>query len=106
MSSAVLLTVALSSSALAAGFGNGGFEKGDFNPEFGLDFDRVPSGSPQIDGWQVTKGNVDWVGTYWTAAEGTRSVDLDGAEDTAGAISQTFDTHVNSHYSVAFQMSG
>ena len=42
----------------------------------------------------------------WQAAEGSKSVDLDGAEDTAGAISQTFATVINATYFVTFSMSG
>ncbi len=68
---------------------------------------RLGTGSTAITGWTVTKGNVDWTGSgIWQAAEGSKSIDLDGAEDTAGAISQTFDTIVNGTYVVTFSMSG
>ena len=95
---------------MAAGpvFQNGSFEAGNYAPTFaGQDFERLDTGSTAIDGWTVTKGNIDWTGSgIWQAAEGTKSIDLDGAEDTAGAISQTFDTVVNGTYVVTFSMSG
>src|SRR3954451_444084 len=88
-------------------FQNGSFEQGTFNgPTFGLDLDRVYAGSTDMTPWVVTTGSVDWINTYWQAAEGTKSVDLDGDEGTPGAISQTFDTTVNSTYVVTFAMSG
>ena len=46
-------------------------------------------------------------GRYWQAAQGSKSIDLDGSEDSRpAAISQTFDTVVNSTYVVTFTMSG
>ena len=45
--------------------------------------------------------SVDWTGTgIWPAANGTKSIDLDGAEGAPGAVSQTFDTtrqHLRRH---------
>jgi choice-of-anchor C domain-containing protein len=90
----------------ASVFTNGSLETGNFVPFAGFDFSRVESPSAAIDGWTVTSGNVDWVGSYWQAADGARSVDLDGAEHVNGAISQTFDTSVNSTYVVTFGISG
>ena len=47
----------------------GVFENGNFVSFAGFDFSRVDSPSAAIDGWTVTKGNVDWIGTYWQAAD-------------------------------------
>ena len=111
--SAIIATMAvatLPTAAFAAGpvFTNGSFETGTYARENypGWDFDRKDAGSTDIDGWTVTKGNVDWVQADWPAANGSRSIDLDGAEDTAGAISQTIPTVVNGTYVVTFDMSG
>lgn len=99
---------ALAGTVLAAApFGNGSFETGNYNqytPAY--DFDRVFAPSTDITGWTVTVGSVDWIGTYWQAAQGTKSLDLDGDEGTPGAISQSFATSVNSTYVVTFSMSG
>jgi choice-of-anchor C domain-containing protein len=104
---AVVASLAVAGSALAAsGFTNGGFEDGTLVPMYGSDFHRVYAGDTDVAPWMVT-GNVDWVGSgYWQAAEGTKSIDLDGDEATRGAISQTVATTVNSTYVVTFKMSG
>jgi choice-of-anchor C domain-containing protein len=107
---ALLASVAIAGSAFAAGpvFQNGSFEDGTFTQfASGVDFDRVAAGSPDLTGWTVTGGGVDWIGTYWSASQGSRSLDLDGAETAApGGVSQTIPTSVNSTYVVTFDMSG
>ena len=67
-----------------AAIDNGSFEKGD-NPGSKT---RLSKGSTDIDDWKVTSGNIDYVGSYWEAASGDRSIDLNGTKK--GAISQTF----------------
>ena len=42
----------------------------------------------------------------WHASQGTKSIDLEGAEGATGAISQTFATNPGSTYVVTFDMSG
>ena len=110
MTGAVVALVALSGSAMAAGpvFANGSFETGTYVPTYaGQDYERLDNGSTAINGWTVTEGQrrLDRI-RIWQAADGSKSIDLDGAEDTAGAISQTFDTVVNGTYVVTFSMSG
>lgn len=104
---AMLASLALATSVLAAGFGNGSFETGNY-VRFSADYDfaRVYAPSTAIDNWTVTQGSVDWIGAYWQAQQGSRSLDLDGDEGVPGAISQTFDTNVGSSYFVSFYMSG
>jgi choice-of-anchor C domain-containing protein len=101
-------SVVLAGTVLASGpFTNGSFETGNFVPfQQGVDFARLVAPDNSIDGWNVSNGSVDWVGTYWQAADGTRSIDLDGNETQPGTISQTFDTHVGSTYVVTFALSG
>ena len=79
---AALLFVAHSASA--ASIQNGSFETGSVAPG---DFTTLGTGSTAIDGWTVSSGTVDYIGTHWPAADGNRSVDLSG--DVPGAISQT-----------------
>ena len=111
--SALIATMAVATvpaAAMAAGpvFQNGNLETGNYVPTFaGQDYERLGTGSTAMSGWTVTKGNVDWTASgILQAADGSKSVDLDGAENTAGAISQTFDTVVNGTYVVTFDMSG
>lgn len=87
-------------SSVAASFTNGSFETGG-NPGAWLE---LPAGYTGITGWTVTSGNIDYVGTLWTAADGNRSLDLNGSRP--GAISQTFDTAVGQRYDVAFDLAG
>lgn len=86
--------------AFAATFANGSFESGNAPGAFLV----VNNGATDIDSWNVTSGSVDYIGTYWTAADGTRSIDLSGNE--AGTISQTFDTVIGATYTVSFDLSG
>lgn len=79
---------------------NGSFETG---PVPG-DAVQLDSGSTAITGWVVRPSSVDYVGTLWTAAEGFRSLALNGAA--AGGIAQTFATLPGVHYSLRFYMAG
>lgn len=90
--------------ANAAPFTNGDFEDATVDP--GASFVRFGVGGTQISGWQITAADVDYIGTLWPAAMGVRSVDLDGAIGSAGALSQTFDTIAGTQYSVAFALAG
>src|SRR5206468_12424279 len=63
---------------------NGSFESG---PAPG-DAMQLAAGSTAITGWVVTPSNIDYCGTRWTAAQGARSLGLNGASP--GGISQTF----------------
>jgi hypothetical protein len=61
--------------------------------------------------WTVNNGNVDWIGTYWTAPDGTRSatgehsVDLDGNQP--GGIRDTADgTVAGKVYLLSFDLAG
>jgi len=85
-----------------SGLANGSFESGTFG---GGSFQTVTApDSTTITGWKVATGDVDWIGSYWTAAGGTKSLDLNGCS--AGTISQTFATTVNDTYKVTFALSG
>lgn len=89
-------TSSFGSAANAATIVNGGFETG-VSPG---NFTTLANGSPGINGWSVGGASIDYIGTYWNAYEGTRSVDLAGSGN--GSISQVIATVVNQMYNVSF----
>lgn len=97
---AVIASVVLAGSAMAAPFMNGSFEQGT-DPGA---FTQVNPGQTNITGWTVNVA-VDYIGTYWPAPDGSRSIDMN-ASPSEGSISQAFDTTVNNTYVVQFLMSG
>ena len=98
----MVLAVALlgSSPARANLLVNGSFESG---PAPG-DAMQLGAGSTLITGWVVTRANVDYCGTRWTAAQGVRSLGLNGLD--AGGIAQTISTMQHAQYTVRFWMAG
>ena len=97
--SAVLLAIG---TAGAATFTNGSFESASVDP---ADFfiGRV-AGDTSITGWRVDRDDIDYIGGYWQASNGVRSIDMDGVQP--GSISQTFDTVTGARYEVGFDMAG
>ena len=81
---------------------NGSFEQGT-NP---ADSVLVNLGdSTTITGWTCTVTDVDYVGTHWVAANGSRSVDLSG--HSAGALSQTISGfQLGATYRLSFSLAG
>jgi choice-of-anchor C domain-containing protein len=97
----ILVTIGFAAPALAAAFTNGSFETGTDPGSFA----ELSSGdSTSIPGWTVSPTNIDYIGTYWTASNGMRSLDLSGSN--AGDIQQTFDTVAGHTYLVAFDLAG
>lgn len=98
---ALALVLGTASVASAATITNGSFEVG---PAPG-GFTTLAAGSTAINGWTVASGNIDYIGTYWQASDGSRSIDLTGS--TRGAISTTItDMIVGKKYDLAFDLSG
>lgn len=60
--------------------------------------------STSITGWTVTQGSIDYIGTYWSASDGVRSIDLAG--NGMGAIADPFDTDINTSYLLEFDLAG
>jgi choice-of-anchor C domain-containing protein len=82
---------------------NGSFEEG---PEIGADgFLPLDPDSKAIKGWVVTRGQIDYISSYWTAADGKRSLDLHGSPG-YGGIKQTFATKKGQKYRVTFSLAG
>ena len=88
----------VSAGASAASFMNGSFEDGVAIPG---DFVTIAGGdSTSIDGWTVGGHSVDYIGTYWVAQDGNRSIDLAGNGN--GSLFQSFDTIAGVQYNVSF----
>jgi choice-of-anchor C domain-containing protein len=83
---------------------NGSFENGLPIPAGGWVTADAPDFGATIANWDVTNNSVDYVGTFWQAADGTRSLDMNGSA--AGTISQTFPTAAGSTYLVTFALAG
>ncbi len=79
---------------------NGSFEEGPA-VEVYLSLDVK---STDIKGWTVTRGQIDYIGTNWPAADGKRSIDLHGSPG-YGGIKQTIKTEKGKTYRVTFMMS-
>lgn len=99
-----IVAAALFGAAATAGAAtlvNGSFETGaNPNPSFSTQI----AGSTAITGWTVGGFGVDYIGDYWKAADGVRSIDLSAGS--AGSVSQSFATVVGSAYTVLFDLSG
>ena len=87
----------------AATLVNGSFEIGP-NPNVGPGFITLGTGNSSITGWTVTAGSIDYIGSYWMAQDGSRSIDLAGTS--LGTLTQTLtDTIVGQRYAVNFWVS-
>lgn len=81
---------------------NGSFETG-INPGGYTTLNGGDSAS--ISGWTVGSHSVDYIGSYWQAGQGNRSIDLNG--DGLGAIAQQFfATIVGQTYNISFMLAG
>jgi choice-of-anchor C domain-containing protein len=80
---------------------NGSFESG---PATSSQYVPLSPGSTAIPGWTISGGGIDYITTFWLAADGSKSIDL--SSGTAGAISQTFLTTPGYGYAVYFTLAG
>jgi choice-of-anchor C domain-containing protein len=80
---------------------NGSFEDG---PEAER-YVSLDEGSKAIKGWIVTRGQIDYVTSYWPAADGKRSLDLHGSPG-LGGVKQTIATKKGQRYRVTFSFAG
>jgi choice-of-anchor C domain-containing protein len=87
--------------AQGASFTNGSFEQGAFDPGA---YTTLYAVDTSLVGWAAYKGSIDWVGSYWTPADGNRSLDLNGASP--GGIAQSFTTVAGQAYKVTFNLAG
>jgi len=85
---------------------NGSFEEGDSIPAGS--FLTLNPGSEAIDDWTVIGKGVkviDYIGGYWQAADGVRSLDLNGNPG-PGGVTQVISTNIDDTYLVTFSMAG
>ena len=80
---------------------NGSFESSTINPG---SFTTIGVSNPAIHSWLVLSGNIDYIGTLWSASDGVRSIDMDGFR--AGSIGQSIVTAIGAQYEVRFDMAG
>jgi choice-of-anchor C domain-containing protein len=100
---AALALLTVISPASAVTLINGSFETGP-NPG---SFLTLNGGNTSITGWTVGGGDnsIDYIGSYWTASNGSRSLDLNGLNP--GSISQLVTgLNAGSIYKVSFDLAG
>lgn len=86
---------------------NGSFEIASVDVGSHRSFDTVLAGSTAIDGWIVTGQDIHYCDVaLWEAADGNRSIDLDGGIGSYGGVKQTFATVPNTEYVVTFELAG
>ena len=81
---------------------NGGFEDSSVTDSSG--YRTFSSLSQGLAGWTVGMGSVDLVGSYWDAASGSNSLDLNGSRK--GEIHQSLLTTAGQLYQLSFDMAG
>ena len=80
---AAIAAASLGTATSAQTVQNGSFETGAIDPGV---FTTLGAGSTTINGWTVTPSSIDYIGTYWGAQDGSRSIDLSG--NAPGGVSQ------------------
>jgi choice-of-anchor C domain-containing protein len=78
---------------------NGSFEQGTAPGSF----TTVNAGGSNITGWTVVSGSVDYIGSYWNAEDGSRSIDLAG--NSYGTLSQIVNLVAGQAYQLSFFLS-
>ena len=105
---ALLLAAGAAQPAWGTVITNGSFEQG-VDPGV---YATLTEGSTNITGWTIINGinnapgsgSIDYIGTYWDASDGVRSLDLDGL--TPGGVEQSFAAVPAQQYHVSFDMAG
>jgi choice-of-anchor C domain-containing protein len=97
----VVVTMLATAGASANLITNGSFETG-VNP--GSFTTLYAPNSNSIAGWTVTQGSIDYIGSYWKASDGARSIDLAG--NGMGAIADPFYTDLSLSYLLEFDLAG
>ena len=80
---------------------NGDFETPDISGNW-----RVYSVAPGGFEWQILPPSIDLVNTYWEAASGDQSLDLDGGFPGGGGVFQDVTTTPGTRYYLSFAFSG
>jgi choice-of-anchor C domain-containing protein len=98
----VMAALLMAGSAQAATIVNGSFENGVSPPT--SNFSTLLAGNTSITGWSIGGAGIDWIGSYWQASNGVRSLDLSALA--GGRVSQDVTTRVGGRYTVTFDMAG
>ncbi len=104
---ACALSFASLSVAQATGLVNGSFESPVLGPSVtvGIDY-TIASPPPAAFGWQLASGAIDLLGTYWQAASGVQSVDMNGDFGSdPGVIYQDFSFSHAGTWAISFSLS-
>jgi choice-of-anchor C domain-containing protein len=106
---AMTAMVALATSARADFITNGSSETSTGPAIPGTGIQTLPGGNTTLTGWTVTGGSVDYIDyngdIYWEAAEGRRSIDLNG--NNPGGILQTVTgLTIGAVYELTFALAG
>ena len=81
---------------------NGGFEQGR---QIGPGHHRLDAGSTALEGWEIVRGSIDYVGPDWISRGGSRCVDLEGYS-AFGGVRQSFETEPGRTYVMQFDVAG
>ena len=98
---AAVVVLALAPAAFGDLVTNGDFETPGVGPPF-VSYTAVDTTS--LTGWTVASGSIDHIGSYWTSASGSQSLDLAG--NAPGSITQTLNTVAGQQYRLNFSMAG
>jgi choice-of-anchor C domain-containing protein len=97
---AAFLFAGLATASATTLVSNGSFEAGTAPGVF-----TTVSGAGAISDWNISAGTVDYIGTYWTASDGARSVDMNG--NSQGTIDQTINgLTAGQTYKLTFDIGG
>jgi choice-of-anchor C domain-containing protein len=99
------LLLAISGTGHAALISNGSFEAG-VDPVSFTTLTQGTGSATNITDWTVTSGTIDYIGTYWQAADGNRSIDLSGNNAGTVAVSQNINTVAGQTYYLSFDLAG
>ena len=101
----LFLVFLLCSSGYANLLVNGSFEQGSPAPgTTSGSFITFSPGATNIDGWIVTRGQIEYYGSIPTC-DGARCLELDGLNG-VGGVMQSFPTNPGTEYIVTFDLSG
>lgn len=84
---------------------NGSFEEGVEVVPDNPGFLSINEGGEGIKGWTVTRGQIDYIQGYWKAADGKRSLDMNGSPG-VGGVKQTIKTVKGKKYQLTFKLAG
>lgn len=98
----VAVSTLIAGAAGAATIQNGSFESQVVSGQF----NTYDTNYNALDGWDVTDGTVDHIGSYWQASDGSQSIDLVGNGGTGTIQTTVSGLDVGKSYSIFFDLAG